>query len=299
MRYVVIALIVFNILTIAFAQDSDTSPAIDYAENCQEPLDDYTQIAIRDEILNARTLAMLAHAQTLYDGPIDLTGRAITQGSYNGGGVALSFGTHDGGGAVDVSVRNLPIDWSILWDDIEPVIMALRTAGFAAWYRDEEDGMSPHIHAIAIGDAELSEAAALQIDGRYGYLRGFDGLPQADGIPQFDMHTDIVICDWMRELGYDDLREASAIPQPPYEIAPNATLIVNTVWGNELNLRAEPGLGAEIIARLSNETPVTVLDGFREADGFRWWLLRLDDGRVGWAVDAVDGGLTLVPPLGQ
>ena len=60
------------------------------------------------------------------------------------------------------------------------MVAAMRLAGFAAWYRPAGalgPGSVPHIHAIAIGDAELSPAARRQIDGPEGYFRGLDGLP--------------------------------------------------------------------------------------------------------------------------
>jgi hypothetical protein len=262
---------------------------------CLRPPDDYSRVMIGESILNARTVAMLAHAQSLYNGPIDLTGIAVTQGSYNAGVVALSFGTHDGGGAVDISVRNIPVDFSIRWDDIPPLVDALRRAGFAAWYRDEADDMTPHIHAIAIGDAELSRAASLQLDGRYGYFRGFDGLPQEDGIPQLDEHGGPIICEWMRALGYEDLRDESPLPTLPYQFVLGGDLLVNVLLGEELNLRSQPALTGEVLRRLPHETPVTLLDGPRFANNYTWWQIQLDDGTVGWSVDATQDGVTLVP----
>ena len=153
---------------------------------------------------------MLDHAQALYaagGGVIDFRA-ALTQGSYNAGGVAASFGTHDGGGAVDLSVRD-PADWSVRYEEIEPMLHSLRVAGFAAWLRDTGELYpdSPlHIHAIAIGDRELSPDARAQIDGRFGYLRGYNGLPQMNGFPAVDRYGPPVICAWMRDLGFDDLR---------------------------------------------------------------------------------------------
>ena len=70
---------------------------------CQKPPDDYTRVDISGWTLNQRTLAMLAHAQKLYGGELEITGYAITQGSYHDNGSA-SFGTHLGGGAVDLSI---------------------------------------------------------------------------------------------------------------------------------------------------------------------------------------------------
>ena len=159
-------------------------------------------------MLNQRTLAMLAHAQQLYGGEIDLTGYAITQGSYNRS-VEASFGTHSGGGAVDLSVLQRGT-YTVLWDDIEPLIHALRTAGFAAWLREygELYQDSPiHIHAIAIGDQELSPAAQEQLTGEAGYFRGFSGLPVSMyGPPTADRYGGPIICQWMIDIGYRDLR---------------------------------------------------------------------------------------------
>lgn len=171
---------------------------------CWKPPEDYTRSEVNGWVLNARTLAMLQHAAELYRGPIDITGKAITQGSYHDNG-SLSFGTHLGGGAVDLSVIQLP-EWVVLWDEVEPLIRALRAAGFAAWlrgYGEVYEDSPIHIHAIAIGDAELSQAAIEQLSGPDGYFRGLDGLP---GKQAPDKHGGPVICQWMIELGYADLR---------------------------------------------------------------------------------------------
>jgi hypothetical protein len=156
--------------------------------------------------LNRRTLWMLEHAQTLYAGEHDFL-QAVTQGSYNVGGVAASFGTHDGGGAVDLSVRDLNDWFTIITDEFDAIILALRQAGFAAWVRETGelyDGSPIHIHAIAIGDRDLSEAAAAQLMGPAGYFRGYNGLPQEPPIP--DGWGEPILCPWMEDMGYSDLR---------------------------------------------------------------------------------------------
>lgn len=203
----------------ATAQFTTATPFVE-PEGCLQPPDDYTQLWINGGALNARTVAMLDHAQEIYEaqGGIVVNFRqAITQGSYTGGTLAASFGTHDGGGAVDLSVRYY-VDWSVLSDEIEPMIRALRTAGFAAWLRDTGDlyANSPiHIHAIAVGDADLSEMARAQIDGTFGYLRGFDGLPRLDGIPYPDRHGGPTICQWMIDRGFNDMRgRPNPVPTP-------------------------------------------------------------------------------------
>jgi hypothetical protein len=178
---------------------------------CLAPPENYEQVILNGYArLNLRTLAMLDHAQARYTegGGIVRFRDAVVQGSYNPGVVQASFGTHDGGGAVDISVRE-PITQIILLQEIQPMIDALRLAGFAAWLRDAGElypGSPIHIHAIAIGDAELSDAARAQINGAYGYLRGYNGLPEGYGGPALDTSGAMVICAWMRALGFDDLR---------------------------------------------------------------------------------------------
>ena len=175
---------------------------------CLKPPDDYTRVDVNGWTINRRTLTMLAHAQQLYGGEIELTGHAITQGSYHDNGSA-SFGTHLGGGAVDLSVLRRGT-YTVLWDDIPLILHALRAAGFAAWLREygEVYTDSPiHIHGIAIGDAELSSAAQEQLTGAAGYFRGFSGLPVMDGgSPTPDRYGGPILCQWMIELGYRDLR---------------------------------------------------------------------------------------------
>lgn len=76
----------------------------------------------------------------------------ITQGSWSNGG--KSAGTHTGGGAVDtVPASNKNVG-------------ALRSAGFAAWNRGAKWGsasFSAHTHSIAVGNKNLSGAAAAQV----------------------------------------------------------------------------------------------------------------------------------------
>jgi hypothetical protein len=175
---------------------------------CKKPPDDYTRVQVNGETLNLRTLSMLEQAQALYGGELEITGYAITQGSYSTN-VSASFGTHDGGGAVDISVLRHGT-YTILWDDIEPLLRALRAAGFAAWLREYGELYvdSPiHIHAIAIGDQELSPAAQEQLTGPAGYFRGYSGLPFAEGgVPTVDRYGGPILCQWMIDLGYYDMR---------------------------------------------------------------------------------------------
>lgn len=191
--------------------DAIAPPADDDPQGCARPPESYERIPIGYGVLNLRTLAMLDNAQRLYSaaGGTMRFRQAVMQGSYNPGGVSASFGTHDGGGAVDLAVRDRQTR-NVLSAEIPLMLDALRRAGFAAWLRDTNElypGSPIHIHAIAIGDAELSEAAREQIDGAFGYLRGYNGLPQPDGIPQPDTSGEMILCAWMAEMGFEDMRE--------------------------------------------------------------------------------------------
>lgn len=182
-----------------------TTTPIPEPAGCLQPPEDYSIIEVNGHLLNQRTYAMLQHAALIYNGPIDITGTAITQGSYVNT-EPLSFGTHDGGGAVDISVIDVT-HWEILWDEIPPLILALRIAGFAAWLREFGElspGSPIHIHAIAIGDKDLSPSAQQQLTGEYGYFRGYNGLPPEYGGPSLDHWGEIVVCKWMVDAGYID-----------------------------------------------------------------------------------------------
>lgn len=190
----------------------ENTPTLEPPE-CRTPPDDYDLVNINGHLLNKRTLSMLEYAQTLYGGEIEITGYAITQGSFNDNGAA-SFGTHLGGGAVDLSVMRTHT-YTVLYDDIPALVRALRLAGFAAWLREPDEvyhGSAIHIHAIAIGDRDLSEAAQAQLTGEAGYFRGHSGLPPVNGVPTLDRFGGPVICQWMLDAGYEDLR-----PPPIYD----------------------------------------------------------------------------------
>jgi hypothetical protein len=128
--------------------------------------------------INQRTKDMVAAAEALFG-----QGITVTQGSYNAGGVSASAGTHDGGGTIDVSV--LSLNETQRWE----LIKALRTVGFAAWLRTPSQGNWPyHIHAVAVGDTDMSQSARNQVADYYVGLNGLashaaDNTPAAYQVP--------------------------------------------------------------------------------------------------------------------
>lgn len=124
------------------------------------------RVKFRGAVTNARTAKMLAEAERIYGAKI-----VIVQGSYRGGATSASAGTHDGGGVVDLSVRGLTRP------QINRLVRALRTVGFAAWFRSEIPGLwGAHIHAVAIGTRDLAPVAARQVTA---YRHGRNGLANA------------------------------------------------------------------------------------------------------------------------
>lgn len=119
------------------------------------------RVEVDGHTTNRRTARMAAEAERL-GGPL-----RITQGSYSNS-VGASAGTHDGGGVLDFSVRALTLT------QINRRVRALRTVGFAAWYRPALPGIwGPHIHAVAVGTKDLAPVAARQVAA---LRRGRDGL---------------------------------------------------------------------------------------------------------------------------
>ncbi|MFD0901573.1 peptidoglycan-binding domain-containing protein [Actinomadura sediminis] len=136
------------------------------------------RVPMRGVVVNTRTRSMLLEAERRL-------GRAfvLDQGSYNPGGDPTSAGTHDGGGAVDISVAGM--------DAAERTAAAreLRRVGFAAWVRSPAQGDWPwHVHAVAINDTDLSTRAQHQVGDYYLGLNGLAGRGPDDG-PKVTIRT--------------------------------------------------------------------------------------------------------------
>ncbi|MFN8147921.1 MAG: hypothetical protein U0R76_10695 [Candidatus Nanopelagicales bacterium] len=114
--------------------------------------------------LSAREWALLVDAYAAVGLPASSV--VVVQGSWHHG--SASGTTHDGGGAFDLRVWNLPAS------KVEPLISALRSRGVCAWKRDKaHGGFDPHIHGIDRFEAGLSRGALYQVRE---YDQGRDGL---------------------------------------------------------------------------------------------------------------------------
>lgn len=87
----------------------------------------------------------------------------MVQGGYNAGGVSASAGTHDGGGAFDLTAYN--------WRNR---VKVFRLLGVAYWDRPSLPGVwSHHGHGIVCGDGTASRGAKAQVES---YFDGRNGL---------------------------------------------------------------------------------------------------------------------------
>ncbi|WFF04620.1 peptidoglycan-binding domain-containing protein [Micromonospora sp. WMMD1076] len=127
-------------------------------------------VTLRGVLVNTRTRSMLFEAERLLGRQL-----GITQGSYNTG-VGTSAGTHDGGGALDLSVSGLSSATRT------EVLRRLRTVGFAAWLRTPAQGdWGYHIHAIALADTDQSTGAQNQAGDYYLGRNGLANRGADDG----------------------------------------------------------------------------------------------------------------------
>ena len=95
---------------------------------------------------------------------------------------------------------------------------------------------------------------------------------------------------------------ATATPTPTFTPTPDippgleiGAIVEVNVLDEGLKLRVNPGTEALILENLPNGTRLTIVGGPQRANELRWWQVRTPSGRVGWAVDAADNILTLIP----
>jgi hypothetical protein len=178
---------------------------------CSYPGDDYSPAQVGERILSVRTFGMLRQAGQIYEGPIDLLDTAIVSIDHPSKLHNIPDPHHDRG-VLDISVKH-PLTNRILYEEIEGIVRTLRAAGFAAWLRDADElypGSEIHIHAVAMGDRDLSRQALDQVQGKYGYFAGMKGYVIETGT--LDPHGGPIICNWMREAGLGNFRQVQTAP---------------------------------------------------------------------------------------
>lgn len=135
------------------------------------------QVIWRGRRFNERTVAMLQEMERILGFKL-----AYTQGSYNKS-VEASGGTHDGGGAVDISLRDQRTGELFPMIRRQRIRDAGRQVGFAMWIRDpsQSKDFPWHVHGIAVGDKELSPGAARQVAQYHNGTNGLVSKGKDDG----------------------------------------------------------------------------------------------------------------------
>lgn len=151
-----------------------------------EPAANYHRVHFRGVTVNVRTRELILRADAIGKKLGAHVPIRLTQGSYHPG-VSASGHTHDGGGVVDISVSGMSRSSEL------KLVKALRMAGFAAWSRGHHDGFPPHIHAVALGDRQMTSAAHRQV---VAYAHGRDGL--ADNALDYDRVVGRPVPAWAR-----------------------------------------------------------------------------------------------------
>lgn len=123
--------------------------------------DAYVRTTYQGHTVNRRTAAIL---EVFNSRTGESSDALMSQGSYSSS-VPQSAGTHDGGGAFDLSAFN--------W---RKRVRVLRALGVAAWHRPlnwDGRGGSEHIHCECAGDKEMSAGGRAQL---VEYANHEDGL---------------------------------------------------------------------------------------------------------------------------
>ncbi|MBN2556943.1 MAG: LysM peptidoglycan-binding domain-containing protein [Anaerolineales bacterium] len=167
---------------------------------CRLPVGSSEIVRTETWVLSERSLGMLEHAVELYGGAFDPDTLVISRPSSGmNGQVRLPIRVEDDALFIDMLSQN---GYEALYVEVDPLVRALRVAGFAAWFWDWDEqflGSNPMIYAIPIGAASLSAEVEDLLFGDAGYFYGYRGI--RDGQPLLDPHGGPIICAWMIDQG--------------------------------------------------------------------------------------------------
>lgn len=149
---------------------------------------DFARSTYKGKRFDKYTIVLLQRSDK-YIREMGLTPPAYTQGSFNSS-VSASAGTHSGGGAVDVSIRNYSNANQL------KILKAFRMAGFAAWIRNSNDGMPVHLHGIAIGCTTASSGAKSQVRSYFNHRNGL----ASNGPDRYARSVGYPMPDWAKRL---------------------------------------------------------------------------------------------------
>jgi hypothetical protein len=164
---------------------------------CEVPPDDDSIVQAGDRTISRRTLTMLMNAAKLYGGRFDLEKFSIITQSKLSGYLVLQVEVD--GASLKISITRSGSS-TLLYLEVDSLIIALRVAGFAAWFLEAVDPADAYILAVPVGDSELSDSELELIQGEFGYFSGFAFNEIGEPIP--DIHGGPIICSWMLESNF-------------------------------------------------------------------------------------------------
>lgn len=139
-------------------------------------------------LLSERTWHII---QSAYDAAgVDRSLIHIAQGSWHHG--SLSGTTHDGGGAFDIRIWNIPSHLH------EPLVVEFRRRNVCFWIRDaSHGGFAPHGHGIVRDEPGLSDSARGQVRD---YDAGGNGLSGSSHAPDYHPRPAQHPIEWFDQL---------------------------------------------------------------------------------------------------
>lgn len=161
------------------------------------------------------------------------------------------------------------------------------------WIEDYEvAGLTPEAINEIVGETDYRALTLITCGGEFDYERGEylyrtvirAKLVDVDGVPVEAVETaDAEGADAQTEDA--ESADADATGDEAATTPAEGTLAVGgsaTVIETEVNLRADATTTSDVVTVLTQGQAVTVVDGPREADGYVWWNIMLEDGTSGW-----------------
>ncbi len=130
------------------------------------------------------------------------------------------------------------------------------------------------VFQVGSGVVLVAALGYMMVGSDVGNLVRADPTPTAAAAPTQEQIAPVVTLSATTTL-------AEQIPTQPATPVPNFAKVGST-GGASVNVRADPGLGATIVAQISDDSRVILLEDSQEVDGLTWQLVVLPDGRRGW-----------------
>ncbi len=147
-------------------------------------------------------------------------------------------------------------------------------------YRIKRFNTDPASLDLWLGKIERGEIPLYTSDGDPNTITIPDPLPE---FLQNEFDPDLIATSGKRLVRYADdggYVEPSLTPLPA--LKPGVEVVTSE---SGVRLRDKPSTNGDLVKLLKHQTPLTVMDGPRKANGYTWWQVRMEDGTEGWVVE--------------